>query len=165
MTLAANDGWGAAVTRSSLNFKVALIVTSEVSTAHKQNSHSPSPMVNPTSLILQVICSSLLMVFSNHPSGNFAYNAFSHQIRFTEAPEIGSEFVGYYIGKMRQLDDISFEFDSLRSSFNLRYLGIYYLLTLTEGVSSNVIRPENNIIVSLNGVVQEPSVSYEIVGF
>ena len=65
MTLAANDGWGAAVTRA-LNFKVALIVTSEVSTAHKQNSHSPSPMVNPTSLILQVICSSLLMVFSNH---------------------------------------------------------------------------------------------------
>ena len=94
------------------------------------------------------------MVFSNH-SGNFAYNAFSDQIRFTEAPEIGSEFVGYYIGKMRQLDDISFEFDSLRSSFNLRYLGIYYSLTLTEGVSSNVIRPENNIIVSLNGVVQE----------
>jgi len=37
-------------------------------------------------------------------------------------------------------------------------------LTLTEGVSSNVIRPENNIIVSLNGVVQEPGVSYEIVG-
>ena len=37
-------------------------------------------------------------------------------------------------------------------------------MTLTEGVSSNVIRPENNIIVSLNGIIQEPGVAYEIVG-
>ena len=42
--------------------------------------------------------------------------------------------------------------------------GLFYSLTLTEGVSSNTIRPENNIIVSLNGVIQEPGVAYEIVG-
>ena len=98
------------------------------------------------------------------PGGNNSYVAFSDKIQFAEAPDIGSEFVGYYVGKLRQLDDISFEFDSLRSSFNLKRGGLFYSLTLTEGVSSNTIRPENNIIVSLNGVIQEPGVAYEIVG-
>ena len=98
------------------------------------------------------------------PGANFAYTAFSDQIQFTEAPTIGSEFIGYYVGKLRQLDDISFEFDSLRSSFNLRYAGGFYSLTLTEGVSSSTILPENNIVVSLNGVIQEPGVGYELVG-
>ena len=98
------------------------------------------------------------------PGGSNSYVAFSDKINFSEAPEIGSEFVGYYVGKLRQMDDISFEFDSLRSSFNLRRDGLFYSLTLTEGVSSNVIRPENNIIVSLNGIIQEPGVAYEIVG-
>ena len=98
------------------------------------------------------------------PGANFAYTAFSDQIQFTEPPTIGSEFIGYYVGKLRQLDDISFEFDSLRSSFNLKYLGGFYSLTLTEGVSSNTILPENNIICSLNGVIQEPGIGYELVG-
>ena len=65
---------------------------------------------------------------------------------------------------MRQLDDISFDFDSLRQSFNLKRNGVFYSLTLTEGVQSTVIRPENNIIVSLNGVIQEPGIGFEIVG-
>ena len=98
------------------------------------------------------------------PGGNNSYVAFSDKIQFSEPPDIGSEFIGYYVGKLRQLDDISFEFDSLRSSFNLKRDGLFYSLTLTEGVSSNVIRPENNIIVSLNGIIQEPGVAYEIVG-
>ena len=98
------------------------------------------------------------------PGAAAAYTASSDEITFTEAPEVGSEFIGYYIGKLRQLDDISFEFDSLRSSFNLKYQGGFYSLTLTEGVSSNTILPENNIIVSLNGIIQEPGVGYEIVG-
>jgi len=109
-----------------------------------------------------------LLVFVNGvlqpPGGSNAYSAFSDRIQFTEPPSIGSEFIGYYVGKLRQLDDISFEFDSLRSSFNLRYLGGFYSLTLTEGVSSNTILPENNIIVSLNGVIQEPGVGYQLVG-
>lgn len=98
------------------------------------------------------------------PGANFAYTAFSDQITFTEPPTIGSEFIGYYVGKLRQLDDISFEFDSLRSSFNLKYQGGFYSLTLTEGVSSNTILPENNIIVSLNGVIQEAGIGYQLVG-
>ena len=98
------------------------------------------------------------------PGATNAYTAFSDELAFTEAPEIGSSFTGFYVGKLRQLDDISFDFDSLRQSFNLKRSGTFYSLTLTEGVQSSVIRPENNIIVSLNGVLQEPGVGFEIVG-
>ncbi|NHK40142.1 hypothetical protein, partial [Thermus thermophilus] len=107
-----------------------------------------------------------MLIFVNgilQPPGG-AYNAFSDKIQFNEPPDPGSTFTGFYIGKLRQLDDISFEFDSLRQSFNLKRNEVFYSLTLTEGVQSTVIRPENNIIVSLNGVVQEPGVGFEIVG-
>lgn len=109
-----------------------------------------------------------LLVFINGilqpPGATNAYTAFSNQIQFTEAPDIGASFTGFYVGKLRQLDDISFEFDSLRQSFNLKRNEVFYSLTLTEGVQSSVIRPENNIIVSLNGVIQEPGIGFEIVG-
>ena len=109
-----------------------------------------------------------LLVFINGilqpPGATNAYTAFSNQIQFTEAPELGASFTGFYVGKLRQLDDISFEFDSLRQSFNLKRNDIFYSLTLTEGVQSSTILPENNIIVSLNGVIQEPGVGFEIVG-
>ncbi|AIX17954.1 structural protein [Synechococcus phage ACG-2014b] len=98
------------------------------------------------------------------PGAGNAYNAFSDKIQFAEAPDPGSTFTGFYVGKLRQLDDISFEFDSLRQSFNLKRDDVFYSLTLTEGVQSTTIRPENNIIVSLNGVIQEPGVGFEIVG-
>ena len=98
------------------------------------------------------------------PGASNAYTAFSDTIQFTEAPTLGSAFTGFYVGKLRQLDDISFDFDSLRQSFNLKRNGVFYSLTLTEGVQSTVIRPENNIIVSLNGVIQEPGIGFEIVG-
>ena len=98
------------------------------------------------------------------PGATFAFTAFSDEIAFTEAPDLGAGFSGFYIGKLRQLDDISFEFDSLRQSFNLKRDDVFYSLTLTDGVQSTTIRPENNIIVSLNGVLQEPGVGFEIVG-
>ncbi|AOO10673.1 hypothetical protein RW060613_085 [Synechococcus phage S-RIM8] len=107
-----------------------------------------------------------MLIFVNgilQPPGG-AYNAFSDKIQFNEPPDPGSTFTGFYIGKLRQLDDISFEFDSLRQSFNLKRDDVFYSLTLTEGVQSSTIRPENNIIVSLNGVIQEPGVGFEIVG-
>ena len=98
------------------------------------------------------------------PGAANAYTAFSNQIQFTEPPSLGAAFTGFYVGKLRQLDDISFDFDSLRQSFNLKRNGVFYSLTLTDGVQSTTIRPENNIIVSLNGVIQEPGVGFEVVG-
>ena len=98
------------------------------------------------------------------PGSTNAFTAFSDNIQFTEAPELGASFTGFYLGKLRQLDDISFEFDSLRQSFNLKRNDVFYSLTLTDGIQSSTILPENNIIVSINGVLQEPGVGFEIVG-
>jgi len=109
-----------------------------------------------------------MMIFVNGilqpPGADYAFTAFSDNIQFTEAPAVGSTFHGVYMGKLRQLDDISFDFDSLRNSFNLKLGGVFYSLTLTDGVQSNTIRPENNIICQLNGVIQEPGIGFEIVG-
>ena len=109
-----------------------------------------------------------LLIFINGilqpPGATNAFTAFSDQIQFTEAPEPGASFTGFYVGKLRQLDDISFEFDSLRQSFNLKRNDVFYSLTLTDGVQSSTIQPENNIIVSLNGVIQQPGVGFEVVG-
>ena len=109
-----------------------------------------------------------MMIFVNGilqpPGASVAYTAFSDKIQFNEAPDLGASFTGFYLGKLRQLDDISFEFDSLRQSFNLKRDEVFYSLTLTDGIQSSSIRPENNIIVSINGVLQEPGVGFEIVG-
>ena len=107
-----------------------------------------------------------VLVFINgilQPPG-LSYNTYSDIIEFPEAPDLGSSFSGVYIGKLRQLDDISFDFDSLRSSFNLKLNQIFYSLTITAGSQSSIIRPENNIIISLNGVIQEPGVAFELIG-
>ena len=110
-----------------------------------------------------------MMIFVNGilqpPGATGSYSAFSDTIQFNEAPTLGSSFTGFYLGKMRQLDDISFEFDSLRSSFNLKRDGTFYSLGLTEGVqATESIIADNNIIISLNGVIQEPGIGFELVG-
>ena len=161
MSIRGDDGWSAAVTTAStLEGRVDRyfrgfdgVQTDFSLSIENGQAYFPDPAGH-------------LLVFVNGilQPPNAAYTAFSDQIQFTEPPEVGSEFIGYYVGKLRQLDDISFEFDSLKSSFNLKLDGIFYSLTLTEGVSSATILPENNILISLNGIIQEPGVSYEIVG-
>jgi hypothetical protein len=109
-----------------------------------------------------------LLVFVNGilqpPGADYAYTVFADNIQFSEAPAAGAQFHSYYLGKLRLLDDISFDFDSLRSSFNLKLSGTFYSLTVTSGVQSNVILPENNIIVAVNGVLQEPGIGFKLVG-
>jgi len=107
-----------------------------------------------------------LLLFLNgvlQPPGS-SYTIFGDTVQFSEPPTIGSLFSAVYLGKLRQLDDIGFQFDSLRSTFNLKLNDSFYSLTLTDGVQSSTIRPENNIIISLNGVIQEPGVAFELVG-
>jgi len=109
-----------------------------------------------------------LLVFVNGilqpPGADYAYTVFADNIQFSEAPAAGSQFHAYYLGKLRLLDDISFDFDSLRSSFNLKLAGTFYSITVTSGVQSNIILPENNIIVAVNGVLQEPGIGFKLVG-
>ena len=163
MSLASDDGWGGAVSSArKLEGRVDRyfrgfdgVQTTFDLTVSNGEAYYPDPAGHLLAFVNGIL---------QPPGATNAYVAFSDKIQFTEPPVIGSQFVGYYVGKLRQLDDISFEFDSLKSSFNLKRSGLFYSLTLTEGVSSNVIRPENNIIVSLNGIIQEPGVAYEIVG-
>ena len=108
-----------------------------------------------------------MMIFVNGilqpPGAGGSYSAFSDVIQFNEAPTLGSSFTGFYLGKMRQLDDISFEFDSLRSSFNLKRDNTFYSLALTEGVSllSHYCRQQHH---HLAHVIQEPGIGFELVG-
>ena len=163
MTVQSDYGWGGAVTKArTLEGRVERYFrgfdgtqTTFDLTVNNGEAYFPDPAGHLLAFVNGVL---------QPPGGNASYVAFSDKIQFNEAPEIGSEFIGYYVGKLRQLDDISFEFDSLRSSFNLKRQGLFYSLTLTEGVSSNTILPENNIIVSLNGIIQEPGIAYELVG-
>ena len=163
MSIISDDGWGGAVSSArTLEGRVnryfrgfdGVQTTFDLTVANGE-AYFPDPAGHLLAFVNGIL---------QPPGATNAYVAFSDKIQFTEPPVIGSQYIGYYVGKLRQLDDISFEFDSLRSSFNLKRQGLFYSLTLTEGVSSNVIRPENNIIVSLNGIIQEPGIAYEIVG-
>ncbi|AFK66261.1 structural protein [Synechococcus phage S-CBM2] len=93
-----------------------------------------------------------------------AFTVFGTNITFTEAPTSGSQFFAYYIGRLRKLDDLSSDFDSLKSSFNLLLNGNPYSLSLSEGVQNQVVKAENNLIISINGILQEPGVAFSLLG-
>ena len=93
-----------------------------------------------------------------------AFTVFGTNITFTEPPTVDSQFFAYYIGRLRKLDDIGTEFDSLRSSFNLLLNGNPYSLSLSEGVQNQVVKAENNLIITLNGILQEPGIAFNLLG-
>ena len=93
-----------------------------------------------------------------------AFTVFGTNITFTEAPTVSSQFFAYYIGRLRKLDDIGTEFDSLRSSFNLLLNGNPYSLSLSDGVQNQVVKAENNLIITLNGILQEPGIAFNLLG-
>ena len=93
-----------------------------------------------------------------------AFTVFGTNITFTEPPTVDSQFFAYYIGRLRKLDDIGTEFDSLRSSFNLLLNGNPYSLSLSDGVQNQVVKAENNLIITLNGILQEPGIAFNLLG-
>jgi len=93
-----------------------------------------------------------------------SYTIFGTNITFTEPPTVDSQFFAYYIGRLRKLDDIGTEFDSLRSSFNLLLNGNPYSLSLSDGVQNQVVKAENNLIITLNGILQEPGIAFNLLG-
>lgn len=107
-----------------------------------------------------------VMVFLNGvlQSPGDSFTVFGTNITFTEPPTVDSQFFAYYIGRLRKLDDIGTEFDSLRSSFNLLLNGNPYSLSLSDGVQNQVVKAENNLIITLNGILQEPGVAFNLLG-
>ena len=57
------------------------------------------------------------------------------------------------IGRYAKLDDIASSFNGSTTTFNL-----------TSGGDAQVVQTETQIIVSLNGVIQEPQTAYTVSG-
>ena len=81
-----------------------------------------------------------MMVFVNGilqpPGAGNAYTAFSDKIQFSEAPELGASFTGFYLGKLRQLDDIGFEgimYNLQPAGFGMRVVGEALTVQETTG--------------------------------
>mgnify|MGYP006233915593 FL=1 len=89
-----------------------------------------------------------------------AYTYSGDEITFTEAPLAGMDFYGYYFGKLTQLDSIQEFFDNKKKTFTMK--------ENTEPFSlesdNTAVKAENNLLIFLNGVYQEPGVAYSLTG-
>ena len=89
-----------------------------------------------------------------------AYTYTGSEITFTEAPIAGMDFYGYYFGKLTQLDEIAPFFDNKKKTFTMKENTEPFSL---ESDNASV-RPENNLLIFLNGVYQEPGIAYTLTG-
>ena len=91
---------------------------------------------------------------------SYSYTGTPSVITFTEAPLGNMDFYCFYVGQLRDLDPIAPFFDNTRKTFILKKNDQPFSL---ESDSPAVI-PANNLIIFLNGVYQEPEVSYVLNG-
>ena len=89
-----------------------------------------------------------------------SYTYSADEITFTEAPLAGMDFYGYYFGKLTQLDSIQEFFDNKKKTFTMK--------ENTEPFSlesdNTAVQAQNNLLIFLNGVYQEPGVAYSLTG-
>ena len=89
-----------------------------------------------------------------------AYTYTGSEITFTEAPLAGMDFYGFYFGKLVLLDDIAPFFDNTKATFTMKLQNEPFSL---ESDNPNVI-PANNLMIFINGIFQEPGISYTLNG-
>ena len=89
-----------------------------------------------------------------------AYTYTGSTINFTEAPLAGMDFYGFYFGKLTQLDAIEPFFDNKKKTFTMRENTEPFSL---ESDNASV-QSQNNLLIFLNGVYQEPGVAYTLTG-
>ena len=89
-----------------------------------------------------------------------AYTYTGSSITFSEAPLAGMDFYGYYFGKLTQLDAIEIYFDNSRKTFTMKENTEPFSLESDNAA----VRAENNLLIFLNGVYQEPGVAYSLTG-
>ena len=70
------------------------------------------------------------------------------------------DFYGYYFGKLTQLDAIEIYFDNSRKTFTMKENTEPFSLESDNAA----VRAENNLLIFLNGVYQEPGVAYSLTG-
>ena len=90
------------------------------------------------------------------------YGISSSNITFTTAPSKTADFTGMYLGRWRKIDDISPQFDSLTQTFGIRIDGSPYSIS-KFGNSASIIL-DRNLLITLNGVVQECSTAFTVDG-
>ena len=91
---------------------------------------------------------------------SYSYTGSPSTITFTEAPLGNMDFYCFYVGQTQGMDTLEPFFDNTRKSFVLKKNEQPFSL---ESDSTDVI-PANNLIIFLNGIYQEPEVSYILNG-
>ena len=89
-----------------------------------------------------------------------AYTYTGSEITFTEAPLAGMDFYGFYFGKLTQLDAIEPFFDNKKKTFTMRENTEPFSLESDNAA----VQSQNNLLIFLNGVYQEPGVAYTLTG-
>ena len=70
------------------------------------------------------------------------------------------DFFGYYFGKLTQLDAIEPFFDNKKKTFTMTQNTEPFSLES----DNTAVQAENNLLIFLNGVYQEPGVAYTLTG-
>ena len=89
-----------------------------------------------------------------------AYTYTGSTITFTEAPLAGMDFYGFYFGKLTQLDEIDPFFDNNKKTFTMKQNTEPFSLES----DNTAVQAQNNLLIFLNGVYQEPGVAYSLTG-
>ena len=89
-----------------------------------------------------------------------AYTYTGSTLTFTEPPLAGMDFFGFYFGKLTQLDPIEPFFDSKKKTFTMKENTEPFSLESDNAA----VQAQNNLIIFLNGVYQEPGVAYNLTG-
>jgi hypothetical protein len=89
-----------------------------------------------------------------------AYTYTGSEITFTEAPLAGMDFYGFYFGKLTQLDEIAPFFDNKKKTFTMAQNTEPFSLESDNAA----VQAQNNLLIFLNGVYQEPGVAYSLTG-
>ena len=89
-----------------------------------------------------------------------AYTYTGSEITFTEAPLAGMDFYGFYFGKLTQLDEIAPFFDNKKKTFTMKQNTEPFSLESDNAA----VQAQNNLLIFLNGVYQEPGVAYTLTG-
>ena len=89
-----------------------------------------------------------------------AYTYAGSEITFTEPPIAGMDFYGFYFGKLTQLDAIEPFFDNKKKTFTMTQNTEPFSLESDNAA----VQAQNNLLIFLNGVYQEPGVAYSLTG-
>ena len=89
-----------------------------------------------------------------------AYTYAGSEITFTEPPIAGMDFYGFYFGKLTQLDAIEPFFDNKKKTFTMTQNTEPFSLES----DNTAVQAQNNLLIFLNGVYQEPGVAYSLTG-